>query len=36
MTQTIVVPEGEDGDEIVMELLPQLHRIAVGERRDDD
>lgn len=35
MTQTIYVPEGEEGDEIVMRLLPQLHKMAEGERHDE-
>lgn len=38
MTDTIYVPEGDAGDEAVMALIPNLHKMAKAEqnaRRSD-
>ena len=39
MTRTIYVPEGEEGDEAVMRIIPSIWRMVEGERnrnRDRD
>ena len=36
MTGTIYVPPGDEGDEVVKRLLPNLHKMAQGKRRKND
>lgn len=35
MGNIIHIPEGEEGDEILIRLLPKLHAMAQGERHDE-
>jgi len=36
MSKEIIVPEGEDGDEAVKDLLPTIWKMAEGERHDEN